>query len=180
MMKEQEKGYILVTSILLLMVLTVIGMAAMGTSSIENILSGNIRIIEETEALADSGIKHIPEPVHDMVKNEAPIEYTTYLGTSTDIANLVNELRTIPFDTDSTDESPDMTYVVDGVTVNIDIDKMHPKNDEGNALIAHNCYSGVGRCGGKNPVYFRVNSEASMAGVGANKTVGSFYIYVDK
>lgn len=180
MMREQENGYILVTSILLLMVLTVIGMAAMGTSSIENILSGNIRIIEENEALADSGIKHIPKPVSDMVMNDAPNEYVPYLGSSTDITSLIDELRTISFDADSTDLSPDMTYAVDGTTVSIDIDKMNAGKAEGFAIMTHNCYSGVGRCGGKNPVYFRVNSEASIAGVGAKTTVGSFYIYVDK
>ncbi|MEN8262084.1 MAG: pilus assembly PilX N-terminal domain-containing protein [Nitrospirota bacterium] len=180
MMREQENGYILVTAILLLMVLTVIGMAAMGTSSIENILSGNIRIIEENEALADSGIKHIPKPVGDMIMLTAPAEYTAYLGTSTDISNLIDELRGDSFDTDNTDASPDMTYVVDGTTVSIDIDKVSAAKSEGFAIMTHNCYEGVGRCDGKGAIYFRVNSEASIPGIGAQTTAGSFYIYVDK
>ena len=100
MIREQENGYILVTAILLLMVLTVIGMAAMGTSSIENILSGNIRIIEENEALASSGIKHVPGPVEDVIKETSPDDYAPYIGTATDIASLASELRTVTFDQD--------------------------------------------------------------------------------
>jgi Tfp pilus assembly protein PilX len=101
MMKEQENGYILITSILLLMVLTVIGMAALGTSSIENILSGNIRIIEENEALASSGIKHIPGPIDDLLMLEtSPSEYTAYIGAASDIASLASELRGVAFDPD--------------------------------------------------------------------------------
>ncbi len=101
MIKKHEDGYILVTSILLLMVLTVIGMAALGTSSIENILSGNIRIIEENEALADSGVKHIPVPIGDLLFGDtSSAEYTTYIGDASEIASLANELRGVPFDPD--------------------------------------------------------------------------------
>ncbi len=101
MIKKHENGYILVTSILLLMVLTVIGMAALGTSSIENILSGNIRIIEENEALASSGIKHIPGPIDDLLMMQtSPTEYTPYIGSTSDIVSLANELRGVPFDQD--------------------------------------------------------------------------------
>ncbi len=101
MMKKQENGYILVTSILLLMVLTVIGMAALGTSSIENILSGNIRIIEENEALASSGIKHIPGPLGDLIMPDTtPTGYTEYIGEAADIESLSDELRGVAFDTD--------------------------------------------------------------------------------
>ena len=75
----------------------------------------------------------------------------------------------------------DMTYTANGRTVNIDIDKISVASMEGAGAINHNCYSGVGKCAGKSKLYyFRVNSEASISGVGAKTTVGSFYIYVDK
>lgn len=75
----------------------------------------------------------------------------------------------------------DMSYTVDQRNVDIDIDKISVANMEGAGAINHNCYSGVGKCAGKGKLYyFRVNSEASLPGVGAKTTVGSFYIYVDK
>ncbi len=75
----------------------------------------------------------------------------------------------------------DMKYIVDGRNVDIDIDKVAVVNMEGSGAINHNCYSGVGKCAGKGKLYyFRINSVASLTGVGAKTTVGSFYIYVDK
>ena len=75
----------------------------------------------------------------------------------------------------------DMTCTVDGRTVDIDIDKVSVVNMEGSGAINHNCYSGVGKCAGKGKLYyFRINSVASLTGVGARTTAGSFYIYVDK
>ena len=75
----------------------------------------------------------------------------------------------------------DMSYTVGERNVDIDIDKISAVFMEGAGVINHNCYSGVGKCAGKGrKFYFRVNSEASLTGVGAKTTVGSYYIYIDK
>ena len=75
----------------------------------------------------------------------------------------------------------DMTYIVDGTNINIDIDKIGDSPIEGSGAMTHNCYAGVGKCRGKSTQFFyRINSIASSPGGGAKTTVGSFYIYVDK
>ncbi len=57
MIKSNDKGYILITVLLLLLVLTIVGMSAINTSTVENMLSGNIRLRETNFSMADAGIE---------------------------------------------------------------------------------------------------------------------------
>ncbi len=57
MIKSNDKGYILITVLLLLLVLTIVGMSAINSSTVENMLSGNIRLRETNFSRADAGVE---------------------------------------------------------------------------------------------------------------------------
>lgn len=191
MYKKQENGYILVTVILLLMVLTVLGMAALGTSTIENMLSGNMLIDEQHDPLSESPLPFLPATIPPiMVESTIPSKYSNVIKDP----NFYIEIRSIPYAfntmtysmSDPIDAGPDFQIqaLTDGGNVNtvdVDVDKLETDAMEGGGKINHNCYKGAGKCAGKGSVYYyRVNSRAYNAAIGSESITASYYRYVDK
>ena len=96
MTRKNENGYILIVVLLLLLVLTVIGIAAISTSTIENTLSGNIRLKERNLAKADGAVELSTAVVERAVREQNIIGFA---GIVTD-PNLATELRSTFFDPD--------------------------------------------------------------------------------
>jgi Tfp pilus assembly protein PilX len=173
MSKKGDGGYILIVVLLLLLVLTVIGLAAIGTSSIENILSGNIRLKERNVSKADAGAEI----------SRAIIERTVREQDTQGFANIVNdvnlptELRSTSFDPDTND---DVIFAVSGQNVTVDIDKMYVKWMGGTAIEFAAGYEGVGKSGGSGfYTFFKINSAGADL-VNSVANVGTIYRYVPK
>ncbi len=172
MIKKGDNGYILITTLLLLLVLTVVGLAAIGTSTLENMLSGNIRLRERNIAKADGAIE-ISTEVIDQVKNSA--------GSTDNFANIItdpdlpDELYNSPFDADNCDSSPDITFTIDTHDINVDIDRMYTKPAAGSSI---EFASGADGASNNNPIiFFRINS-CSEDIRDSSADVGTIYRYV--
>ncbi len=96
MSRKNENGYILIVVLLLLLVLTIIGIAAISTSTIENTLSGNIRLKERNLAKADGAVE-LSIPVLEIYVRE--LDATAFQDVVSD-PNLAFELRLSSFDPD--------------------------------------------------------------------------------
>ena len=96
MTRKNEDGYILVVVLLLLLVLTVIGIAAISTSTIENTLSGNIRLKERNLAKADGAVEISTAVIERAVRAQDTVGF---VGIVTD-PGLATELRATFFDID--------------------------------------------------------------------------------
>jgi hypothetical protein len=190
MKDKQDNGYILATVLMMLLVLTLVGVAALRTSSLENILAGNIRSIEESHEVSDSGTKLATGPIPSLLSDFNAGLYTTFVP---DTNTLARELRTfvmmpntidgsgVVSSIDNGDATTDMSFITGNLNVSIDIDKAGDTSMEGGGAINHNCYSGVGKCAGKSKLYFyRINSEAVNAATGTKSVTGALYMYVDK
>ncbi len=93
---KKENGYILIVVLLLLLVLTVIGIAAISTSTIENTLSGNIRLKERNLAKADGAVEISTAVIERAVREQ---DTAGFAGIVTD-PGLATELRSRFFDPD--------------------------------------------------------------------------------
>ncbi len=183
MLKKQDHGYILVTVLLLLLVLTIVGMSAIGTSSLENMLSGNIRLKERNIAKAEGGADISTAVIERTVRTQDTRNFETIINDS----SLPTELRSSPFDPDDTDTSPDTSdLVIDlhadnpGPDVRVDIDKMYTRWIGGTAIEFASGYEGVGKSGGRGfYTFYRINSTGSDV-VSSSSCVGCIYRYVPK
>jgi len=164
-----EKGFVLVAVMLILLVLTVVGIAAMGTTGVEHMLSGNMRLREENAARADGGMEIMSGLIEQVIRNGST---GNFAGIVTD-GNMITELRTTTFDADAVD------VTIPDIGVEIDIDKMYTKWMGGSAMEFASGYEGAGRSGASGSyTYFRVNSR-SAALAGSEAEVGSIYRYVN-
>ncbi len=179
MLKKQDNGYILVTVLLLLLVLTVVGMSAIGTSSLENMLSGNIRLRERNIAKADGGADISPAVIERTVRTQD----TKYFAGIVNDTNLPAELRSSPFDPDGSPNAannPDLTINPGTDVVYVDIDKMYTKWMGGTAIEFASGYEGVGKSGGSGfYTFYRINSTGNDL-VNSSACVGCIYRYVPK
>ncbi len=180
MFRKDNNGYILVTVLLLLLVLTVIGMSAIGTSNVENMLSGNIRLRERNLSRADAGTEISTAVIERTVREQdiqgfANIINPTFAATNPDY--LPTELRSSPFDSDT----QDVAFTVDAQTVGVDIDKMYTKWIGGTAIEFASGYEGLGKSGGSGfYAFYRINSTSTNILVSAEAQVGAIYRYVPK
>ena len=190
MKDKQDNGYILATVLMMLLVLTIIGVAALRTSSLENMLSGNIRLLEEGHEVSDSGTKLATGPIPTLISDFDAGLYATFVNNTNVLAT---ELRTsmlapntvdgngVISSVDNGDATADMSFTTGDLSVSIDIDRTGHSNMEGGGAINHNCYSGVGKCAGKSKLYFyRINSEAVNTTLGTRSVTGALYTYIDK
>ena len=173
MLNKKDNGYILVTALLLLLVLTVIGLAAIGTSSIENMLSGNIRLRERSISKAEAGVEISTAVIEHTVRED---NNTGFVNIVTD-TSLADELRAVAFDTDVNN---DVVFAVDSQNVTVDIDRMYSRPIPGSAMEFASGYEGVGQgISGNFYAFYRINSTGSDL---ANSTadIGAIYRYVPK
>jgi Tfp pilus assembly protein PilX len=170
---NNDRGYILVTVLLLLSVLIVIGIAALGTSSIENMLSGNIRLKERNVSKADGAVELSTAVIERTVREQDRVGFEDII---TDV-NLPTELRSESF---SDDGNTDVGLVASGQNTTVDIDKMYSKWMGGTAIEFAAGYEGVGKSGGAGfYTYYRINATGVDA-ADSTANVGSIYKYVPK
>lgn len=179
MTNRDHNGYILITVLLLLLVLTILGIAAINTSTIENALSGNVRLRERNLSKADAGVEISSGLVERAVREGNVTGFTSIISPNfaeTSVNYLPNELRATPFDPDT----QDVAFVIDSQTVTVDIDKMYAKWMGGTAIEFAAGYEGVGKSGGTGfYTYYRINATG-FGLVLSNAEVGTIYRYVPK
>ena len=179
MTKRDNDGYILITVLLLLLVLTILGMAAINTSTVENVLSGNVRLRERNLSKADAGVELSSGLIERSVRESDITGFTnivspTFASTSDDY--LPNELRATAFDTDT----QDLAFTVDSQNVTVDIDKMYSKWIGGTAIEFAAGYEGAGKSAGSGfYTFYRINAQG-FGLVLSNAEVGTIYRYVPR
>jgi Tfp pilus assembly protein PilX len=176
MLKRKEDGYILITALLLLLVLTILGFTAVSTSTLDNMLSGNMRLREKNLSSADGAVEISTKVIERAVREDDAKNFASIV---TDV-NLGTELRTASFDADTMTTNPDMTFTLDTHDVTVDIDKMYSKFMGGSAIKFAEGRQGAGK-GSSTGFYtfYRVNAM-SRQDIGSEGVVGSIYRYVPK
>jgi len=178
MITRDNNGYVLVTGLLMLLVLTVIGLAAISTSTLENLLSGNIRLKESNLAISDGCSELSLMAIERAVRNKDITGFSDVVTAS----DLTEELRAGAFNTDGMSLSDaDITCndgTVGATSAVVDIDVMYPKWIGGSAIEFASGYEGLGKGGGSSyATYYRVNASGAGS-MNSESNVGSIYRYV--
>ncbi len=173
-MHKNDSGYILITVLLLLLVLTLVGISAINSSTVENMLSGNIRLRERNVSKADAGIDISTAVIKHTVREMNLEGFTEII----DDANLPQELRSVAFDPDGT---TDVSFAFNNEleqSVDVDIDMMYRKWMGGSSVEFASGYEGIGKGGSSGfYLYYRINSVGS--GLTSSRTqLGAIYRYV--
>ena len=164
---KNEKGYILVIVLLLMLVLTIVGLAAISTSSLENMLSGNIRLKASNLSQADGATELSTGLIQRVVRNMDTVGYANLV---TDGA-LATELRSDFFNADT----QDVSYG----NLTVDIDYMYKLSQKGCSQEQGSGYEGLGKGSAKcMDFFYRINSLSTGAD-NSQGTVGAIYRYVD-
>jgi Tfp pilus assembly protein PilX len=199
---QNENGYILVTSLLLLLVLTMIGIAAIGTTTVSTILSGNINLRGQNTALSDAGTQFsigVIKKVLDL-KRSQNIGFTNFICTKNDTMKFYNQLpiaqkykvvcdtnnieEESPFDADSltlsvsvTNRKADVVIPYDSSLVLIDIDKMYSAGAPGSKQCFACEYEGNTGSGNNIEAFYRIIAT-SFGAAGSEASGSLIYRYV--
>lgn len=180
MLKKRDDGYILITCLLMVLVLTVVGLAAIGTSTMENIVSWNIRVKETNLAEADGCAELSTAVLRRVLGNFDTVGYNAMVNDP----DLFTELSSRQFWTDPNDAAIDpidrlwdVVCNIGGQTVTADIDMMYSKYIEGSSIEFAAGYEGVGKGASSGSIiYYRINSYGRQT-LNTERAVGTIYRY---
>lgn len=198
---SDERGFVLVVSLILLLVITIMGILALSTSTTEVMVAGNQRMAEVNEASAEGG-RELVEPVlkyiidHDakirdftIIKNRFPIIADPNLHNEVVLndsdengeENLVSLNHDCPADAI---KNPDLFIEVPKdkptSTVTVDIDYLFAAHSAGSAIEFASGTEGMGKgMSGGSLIYYKANTF-SQNPAGTLKEIGSLFRYVVK
>ncbi len=164
--RESEKGTVLITMLILMVIITIMGVIAINTSTIDIQISTNTRNATSAFESTEAGVN----------LSEAVIEWTilyssltpssaTGIITSLDTTNLLSEIMGgMDKASDTPQSTPDIGISLNGVTVNVDIDRLYSAVVKGGALKFAAGYEGVGvgAGGGGVEVLYWIESQGSI------------------
>ena len=163
---DNEKGTILITTLILMVIVTLIGIMAINTSTVDIQISGNMRrattAFEGAEAGVDLGVSVIENTIANAALTPAA---TGGVITTLDTASLQTEIL------GGSDNNPDTPQAsadigmnnLGGVAVNSDIDRLYSYISSGGASQFAMGYEGIsaGASGGGTVVLYQIDSQGS-------------------
>jgi len=185
-----ERGMVMLTVIMLLVLLTGIGIAAMGLSAMENNMSGLQRTMESSGQAAESCLGTGANVILQVLLPESGGTVPTTLLSnnappgpvpSGNAAVLANEISGQP--ENSTDvptgpaAAPNLNMTVGPYQVDGDIDRLYIKLRSGSGQQQNAAYEGAGVGAGSSgsDVYFRITCIATNIASGTESRVSAIY-----
>jgi Tfp pilus assembly protein PilX len=157
---NEEKGFVLLTALLIMVILTLVGIGAILNSSVEINISRNERLKKEAFYAADAGGAVVPRIIKYYM-SEQPSSIADLPDDLHDIAqdeNFLNEINGTNAD-DNVCSSPDFQTTSAGRPVNIDIDQIARVQPAGQDIVF------LGESGVATPVniFYRAACRGSAA-----------------
>ncbi len=191
-LKDDERGIALLTTLMLLLVLTVLGIAAIAVTGLENKISG-IQRIGETAANASESCMSTSVNVIQQTILQAQVPPAFY-ATASDPIPLASATATSPnfslfqeimgqSDNDPDDPSgtgatgPDYLQTIGQYTVTGDIDRMYAVPKSGTGLQFAGGYEGIGGGAGAGGVdiLYRIDCRARLTATGTESRILAVY-----
>lgn len=165
---KNDRGFILITVLLLLMLITIIGIIAINISTVGVQIGGNQKRVSTAFEGADGGVDLAISVIENTLAAGTlnPTSFTIPgSSNSIDTANLGNEISGgSDYDTDTASLSPDISISnLNGVQVNVDIDRMYAYALPGSSLEFASGYegAGAGAAGGGIGVLYIIDSQGT-------------------
>jgi Tfp pilus assembly protein PilX len=171
---NEEKGFVLMTALLIMVILTLVGIGAMLNSEVEINISSNERLKKDALFAADAGTETVPVVIRYYIKN-SPENFDALSEGLEDIVRtdndgFLNEIMGYSSNndgvSDTTTSNPDVQMTVAGRQVDVDIDRLYKKYIPGNELPEFGGPPATPSIG----VYYRADA-LGQASQGTDKTV---------
>jgi len=178
---KNEKGTILITMLLLMVIVTLIGVIAINTATVDIQISGNLKRVSTASQGAEAGIDlSIPLIESTLAMGQLSISSATVSTTitfpsgsgttaaldATDTVTLGTEITGgTDYHTDTSSSGADLSITnLNGVAVSVDIDRMYSYMIAGGSIEFASGYEGVGAgaAGGGTGVLYSVDSQGTM------------------
>lgn len=177
---KNENGAILITMLLLMVIVTLIGVIAINTATVDIQISGNLKRVSKAMQGAEAGIDlSIPiiESTLDagqLTTSRFPISTVfTINGYNTDITiigssptNLMNEIQNDQVNPEFSTFFSDISIpnIGQGVAVNVDVDRLYSYALPGGSLEFAAGYEGIGAgaAGGGVGILFSLDSQGTL------------------
>ncbi|HET6466294.1 MAG TPA: pilus assembly PilX N-terminal domain-containing protein [Nitrospiria bacterium] len=181
LIKDEERGAILLVTMMILLVLTVMGIAAISTTTSELQITGNAKVQNMVFYGADGGSRTYVPILKSIIDNRAIP--AAPLGTPVQDSNLLNELLGLnvspPNDggSDSPTNHPDLSLTAGNITVGVDIDRVQERFLSGGASEFAGGYEGIGASSssGGIGIYYAMDSVGQIGP--SESQVSHVYIY---
>lgn len=179
-----EQGIALVTVLLLLAILTIIGIASVTMTGVENRMAGFGRTGEAGTTAAEScmgtGVKIIQQTIDNgslpaaFLDNAAPAGPVPNGNSATLQAEIMGQSDNNP---DSADEFPNMLATIDNFTVRGDIDRLYAVPKAGGSLQFAGGYEGTagGSAGGGVDIMYRIDCSATNTATSTKSRITAIY-----
>jgi len=161
---NNERGAILITILLLMAIVTLIGIIAINTATVDIQISGQTKRSSMAFGGAEAGVDlAIPIIENTLANGALPAMPSGYTYNTTDSPDLVAEIQGDPsvspsaFDTDITVSN------LNGVRVDVDIDRLYVYVIPGSSLEFASGYegTGAGAAGGGIGVLYRIDAQGT-------------------
>lgn len=175
LMSGDQKGAVLMVTMMILLILTVLGVAAISTTTSELRIAANAKFQTLCFYGADGGAR-----MYEPILKSALYNRTLTVAPPVTDPNLLNELlQRSPNDgaTDDAINSPDLSTTVGGMTVGVDIDVVSPVMLAGGSAEFASGYEGIGAslASGGSAEEYQVTSVCRYGQSQAQ--ISSLYIY---
>ena len=185
-----EKGVAMLTVLMVMLMMTVLGIAAITTSALENSMAGLQRTTESAAQAAESGIgtsanvllqvllpengNQIPAVLLSNASPAGPVPVSNQTIFQGEISGNPENLNDVPTGSGA---APNISMSVGGYAVACDVDRMYVKMSAGSGQQQFSAYDGAGVGAGSNgtAVYFKIDCVASLTATGTESRVTAVY-----
>ncbi len=164
---HSERGSTLITSLILLMIVTLVGVIAVNTATVDIQIAGNSKRATGAFEGAEAGTTLAVPIIESTITNAGVLTPAAPVGiiTGLDTVNLANEIMTTtPNDADTPSGAPDVSVAnLSGVSVNVDIDYLYTNAVSGGNQNMGMGYEGIGAgsAGGGTGAIYRLQGEGT-------------------
>lgn len=163
---NNERGAVLITTLLLIVIITLIGLIAINTATVDIQISGQAKRSSMAFGGAEAGVDlAIPVIEGTLASGTLVPPAPTGIITGLDTATLSGEVNgSADNNTDTASGTPDVTVGINRVNVQIDIDRLYSYQLPGGAIEFAAGYEGVGAgaAGGGTGIIYRIDSQGTL------------------
>jgi len=179
---RNERGMILVVVMLLMILVTALGIMIVSSTSDNITVTGNRRLKNDNLYSGESGID-VAGPFIEDTSFERSIlsKYSNFTFSSDVLQEVLAQVIDQDDTGDNAGSSPDVSFTINGKTVNADIDYLYATTASGGAIEYASGYEGVGKSLGQAgaEIFYRVNIVSSGA-AGSTGKLGAIYKHVSQ
>ncbi len=176
--RHDQRGAVLLVTLMVLLILTTLGIAVISTTTTEIMITGNAKLQKMAFYGGDGGGRSV-EPILEESLNEraVPAIHASPSGPVVDPAGLMDELLGIIDSSDDPMLDPDLISTLGDVVVRVDVDRIARRFQGGSSIEFGSGYEGIGKSSASGGTAIMYQIDASGEFGRSQGQVGNVYIY---